>query len=34
MRPGVGEQRLETVRHAMAELGLQRLIAGVRVIPH
>jgi hypothetical protein len=34
MRPGIREQCLETVRQAMAELGLQGLIAGVRVIPH
>ena len=34
MRPGIREQRLETVREAMAELRLQRLIAGVRAIAH
>ena len=33
MRPGVREQRLQTVREAMAKLGLQGLIAGIRAIP-
>ena len=34
MRPGIREQRLETVSEAMAVLGLQGLIVGVRAIPH
>ena len=34
MRPGVGKQRLEAVREAMAKLGLQRVVAGVRAVSH
>jgi hypothetical protein len=34
MRPGIREQRLEAMRHPMAVLSLQGLVAGVRAIAH
>src|SRR5580658_11016141 len=34
MRPGIREQCLESVSEAMAVLNLERVIAGVRVVPH
>jgi len=34
MRPGIREQSLETVGEAMAVLNLERVIAGIRIVPH
>jgi hypothetical protein len=34
MRPGIREQRLQTVRLAMAVLNFKRVIAGVRAVPN